>query len=145
MLPDGRVALDVGSIYVGDAGGWRGANVPCRHTGTLLGGDLSPRLICGPAGRDLNWGYYAEPPYSTFQVGLHRLSTTSPVGQPDMLYVRGDRASIDTPSGVVASDLRLGSDDEVTDWSRSGDHVAILTQGHRVFLSNDSGRHWHQE
>jgi hypothetical protein len=145
VLPDGRVALAVGPIYVGGAGSWREEQVPCRRTGTLLGGDLSAQKICGPAGRNLNWGIYAEPSYSTFQVGLHRLSSAAPVGQPDMLYVRGDQASIDTPSGVVTSDLRLGSDDGVSDWSQSGDHVAILTMGHRIFLSNDGGRHWHQE
>jgi hypothetical protein len=109
----------------------------------LLGGDIPPQQICGPVGRNLNWGFFGS--YSQFQVGLHRLSASAPVGQPDMLYVSRTRASIDTPSGVVSSDLRLGSDDWVSDWSQSGDHVAIVTMGHRVFVSDDSGRHWHKE
>jgi len=59
-----------------------------------------------------------------------------------MLFVRGDRASIDTPSGVFPSDLRLTKGDGVVDWQQSGAHVAILTEAHRIFLSNDNGRHW---
>jgi hypothetical protein len=143
VLPDGRVALDLTHIYLGNEYGWRKEpRVPCRRTGTLLGGSLPRQSICGPVGRELNWG--ASSQGSSFQVGLHPLSAGDPVGQPDMLFVRRDGASIDTPAGVVPSDLRLGSDDEVVDWQQAGAHVVILTTGHRIFLSNDNGRHWTQ-
>lgn len=145
VLPDGRVALSLQHVYLGNEYGWtEEPRVSCRRTGVLLGGTIPPQSICGPVGRELNWGSSPEG-YSRFQVGLNPTSASDPVGQPDMLFVSGDRASIDTPTGVVHSDLRLGADDAVVDWSQSGAHVVILTDGHRIFLSDDHGRTWRQE
>jgi hypothetical protein len=151
VLPDGRVDLLLGpfphGVYdtVGGEYGWIRQTVRCSPLPPLLGGRVQAHRICGPLSYEAGRGGYSVPlKYSEVQVAVHAGTSSTPVGDADILYATDDRAVIATHSGIIPSDLRLGKDWRVEESSDTGDHVAFFTGEGRIFLSNDSGRHWIQ-
>ena len=153
VLPDGRLVLNLGpyphGIYytVGNEYGWTRQPQHCAPIPSLFGGRVQEHKVCGPIARDMGRSGTIIPlHYSSIEVAVRPGTASAPVGDDEVLFATRDRAVIATHAGLVPSDLHLGRDYRVETGSssESGAHVAFLTGGHRIFLSNDNGRHWTQ-
>jgi hypothetical protein len=158
VLPDSRVAISVGNgnihrepFVVGDGTtAWQHVSVPCYRQPPLFDGRTFVTFYCGPMGKtgggvegDTKNG--KEFDFSPVELGMKPLSRSMPLGQVEQLLVHRNAALVVTPDGVRKSDLRLGDDDTVSGYAHAGDHVWIVTEGHRLFASDDGGLHWRQE
>jgi photosystem II stability/assembly factor-like uncharacterized protein len=149
-LPRSRVAILTGTMCtqgnyaVGDGSTWKHVTVPRFRVPPQFGGKTFPTFPCGPAGgaRDVSNGADNSFALATVVVGTTPPTRSDPVGQVEQLWVHGNRAILVTPTGVSPVDLHLGADSRILAAAHAGDQAWIVTSGHRLFSSDDGGRHW---
>ena len=148
VLPHSRVAILSGQLcgryLVGDGSTWKHVTVPRFRVPPQFDGKTFPTFLCGPAGgaHDVSNGADNSFALSTAVVGTTPSTRSAPVGQIEQLWVHGNRAILVTPTGVSPADLHLGADSRILAAAHAGDHAWIVTSGHRLFSSDDGGRHW---
>jgi hypothetical protein len=174
VLPDSRIALPVVKgvdefkrvrrpgrpirlierYDVGDGiGPWRRVMVPCLTT-RLPFKEVPKAQVCGPGGHREGGGEIMGPRrpagVQRFKDLLIEVGTTgpegdNPLGHEKTLDVTPWRAVLARPHGSIPVRLHLPTfmgADATAVW---GSHVVFLSGDHRIYASDDGGRHWHEE
>jgi hypothetical protein len=69
----------------------------------------------------------------------------NPLGHEDTLNVTPSRAVLVTPRGYLPVRLHVHTFTGVDRTAVWGTHVVFLDGDHRIYASDDGGRHWHEE